>query len=293
MIKNTTDRSTNQFTEKYIAFIDVLGFKSLVAQAEQGGKISLPYLLDLLKCLGTGAERAKFDRYGATCCPDALCIEKNLDFCVTQISDCVVVSAEVSPAGLINLISHCSGAVINLLENGIMCRGYINRGLIYHTESQIIGSGYQDAYAAESKVSAFKREATERGTPFVEIDPNVVSDVEGMSDTCVKEIFARHVKHTGNTLVLFPFHYLAYSAMGPLDPEKETQMNQNVRILINMIKDRVESFVDPSIPSAVSKSEHYIMALNKQLDICDRSDELIKGQQCMVLTQTIDSYLPI
>ena len=119
------------FKEKIIAFVDVLGFKKLVIDAEQGVGQPLPDILSFLKLLGTGAERARFDNYGPTCCPCAPFLEKNLDFRVTQISDCVVVSAEVSPAGVINVVSHCWGAVIELLNRGIMCRGYIKRGSLY------------------------------------------------------------------------------------------------------------------------------------------------------------------
>src|SRR3712207_5351127 len=97
----------NTFADKFVAFVDVLGFKNLVAESERGTGMPLPELLELLRKLGTGNERVHFDQYGPTCCPMAPRIEKNLDFRVTQISDCVIVSAEVSPAGVINLISHC------------------------------------------------------------------------------------------------------------------------------------------------------------------------------------------
>jgi len=119
------------FADKFIAFVDVLGFEELEKNAENGVGMPLPDLLKLLECLGTGRERERFERHGPSVCPCAPYIHRNLDFQVTQISDCVVVSAEVSPAGAINLLAHCWTAVMGLLQRGIMCRGYLKRGRIY------------------------------------------------------------------------------------------------------------------------------------------------------------------
>lgn len=268
------------FSEKFVAFVDVLGFKNLVADSERGTGIPLPVLLELLKKLGSGKERAHFDKYGPTCCPMAPRIEKNLDFRVTQISDCLIASSEISPAGAINLISHCWGAVISLMAHGIMCRGYIKRGSVYHTDTQVIGSGYQDAYLAESKVSAFQREADERGTPYVEVDTAVANYIARQSDDCVKQMFNRMIKKDGDTVVLFPFQRLQHSFIvagfgQKFDSEKELKSNQNLRNIIGNYKDKVMSFVDPSNARAVTKATHYIDALDAQLSTCDETDRMI------------------
>ena len=268
------------FTEKFVAFVDVLGFKNLVTESECGMGIPLAELLELLQKLGDGKERARFEEHGGGWCPMAPRIEKDLDFRVTQISDCVIVSSEVSPAGVINLVSHCWGAVIELLARGIMCRGYIKRGHVFHTDTQIIGSGYQEAYLAESKVSAFKRQADERGTPYVEVDIEVAAYVQSQPDPCVKEMFERMVKRDGSTVVLFPFQRLHHSFIiagsgHKFDPEKELKSNDNLRKILRRYKDKVMSFADPGNESAVAKSNHYIGALDAQLRACDETDRVI------------------
>src|SRR5437763_11125781 len=83
------------------------------------------------------------------CCPEARYQERNLDFRLIQVSDCAIISAEVSPAGVINLLWHSWRAVFQLMEHGIMTRGYVKVGLIYHTDKHVIGSGYHEALAAE------------------------------------------------------------------------------------------------------------------------------------------------
>lgn len=268
------------FEDKFIAFIDVLGFKGMVASSEAGTGMELPELLELLKKLGDGSERVQLDNYGPTCCPMAPRVDKNMNFRVTQISDCAIVSSEVSPAGVINLISHCWGAVIELMARGIMCRGYIKRGRIYHTESQVIGTGYQEAYAAESRVSAFKQEADERGTPYVEVDGEVAKYIETQSDACVKEMFNRMVKRDGETVVLFPFQRLQHSfivaGLGrTFDPARELQSNDNLRNNIKRYKEKIESLVNPENTSAQAKARHYLNALDEQLIACDKTDEAI------------------
>jgi hypothetical protein len=117
-----------EFKDKVIAFIDILGWSRLVENAETGRGLSLADLLKLLECLGTGNERAAFERTGPKWCPWARHQERNLDFQVSQVSDCAIVSAEISPAGVINLLAHCWSAVLQLLEHGIMCRGYVKIG---------------------------------------------------------------------------------------------------------------------------------------------------------------------
>lgn len=268
------------FEEKFIAFIDILGFKGLVASSEAGTGMPLPELLELLKKLGDGSERARFATYGPTCCPMAPLGDQNMNFRVTQVSDCVIVSSEISPAGAINLISHCWGSVIELMTRGIMCRGYIKRGRVYHTESQVIGTGYQEAYAAESKVSAFKHEADERGTPYVEVDSDVTAYIDSQTDACVKEVFKRMVKRDGETVVLFPFQRLHHSFIvagfgRTFEPERELKSNDNLRNNIKLYKAKIEAFIDPSNAAAQAKAIHYLRALDEQLLACDKTDEAI------------------
>jgi hypothetical protein len=272
--------SAAEFTGKFIGYVDVLGFTKLVRSAEAGDGMKLPALLDLLKHLGTAESRNHYVKHGPHICPQAAFIQRDLDFRITQLSDCVVVSAEISPAGVVNLVGHCWAAVLELLLSGIMCRGYISKGSIYHTGDQVIGSGYNRAFAMEKHgISAFRREADERGTPFVEIDQAVCDYVNECGDGCVREMFSRQVESDGSVTALFPFKNLSHKFMiSPrlaFDPVKEKRSVQNVRTMLGEVKAKVGTFVDPSDSSAVSKSAHYIAALDRQLEVCDRTDEII------------------
>lgn len=245
-----------KFEEKFIAFVDILGWKDLVKASESGNGFSLAELKELTAILGSSNDVERFNRYGPRICPVSKYQQRNLSFELTQVSDCVIVSSEISPSGVINLISHCWGAVLGLMIKGIMCRGYITKGSIHHNRNEFIGSGYQNAYNREGGVTAFKLEADERGTPFVEIDPVVCSYVKDINDSCVKEMFSRLVKSDSKITALFPFQRLSHQFIiggfgQTIDPQKEKISNQNMRKLLANTKTRVMSFVDQSNPKAV------------------------------------------
>jgi len=267
-----------EFKEKFIAFLDILGWKALIAKAEAG--VNGPDPLKLLDCFGTGQERARFEQHGPTCCPLAHSVSRNLDFRLTRASDSAVVSAEISPAGVINLLWHCWGSVMRLLEHGVLCRGYVTRGRIHHTEEHFAGSGYQRAYEAEREVDVFRREADERGTPFVELDESVTRFVEDCSDLCVKELFSRMTRREGADVALFPFkrleqHFLVAAPGYTFNAARQRLSNQNLRARIQRYKETVQSQVDPSNPNAVRKVAHYLAALDHQLTVCDDTDRTI------------------
>ena len=48
-----------------------------------------------------------------------------------------------------------------------------------------------------------------------------------------------------------------------------------MRLMIENLKERIMALVDQSKPDAVSKAEHYIAALDAQLEVCKKTDEMI------------------
>lgn len=263
-----------EFSDKFVAFVDILGFKNLVDRVVSKDGVSLDKLLCLTRKLGPTETRNIFCDYGPTCCPEAPRIRKDLDFQVIQISDCVIVSSEVSPAGLINLIHYCWGSVLKLLTEGVLCRGYITRGPIYHTDKQVIGPAYQEACRKEGNVSVFRGESDEKGTtPFVEIASGVLDYVDSQSDRCVSEIFDRMVRRIPDGAALFPFTRLAANgAIGGPHTSGLLEANTTIRENIWRYRDLITSFGKPRDEGALSKVRYYEMALDEQLRQCDELD---------------------
>jgi hypothetical protein len=279
MAKETAMEAT--FDDKFVAFIDILGFKNLVAAAEAGNGIQLADLLDLTAKLSASSEQAELKAYGPTVCPQSSYVRSDLSFRSTQISDSVIVSAEVSPAGAANFIGRCWGITVRLLNSGVLCRGYITRGSIFHTDTQVIGTAYQRAYQRESAVTAFHRDPAEQGTPFVEIDPAVTAYVKTCGDSCVEKIYARCTENDGELDALFPFRSLEQSFVigGPyakfVDYQRIRQGNIGLRSDIETLKTQMKNAVDPKTARAVQKVEHYIRALDRQLRGCDHVDQIL------------------
>jgi hypothetical protein len=268
-----------QYREKFIAFVDIMGFEALV-RASESNRLAAAQIVKLQHALHSKDFAADISVHGPMICPCAPRLEKSLDFQVSQVSDSLLVSAEVSPAGLINLLQQCSIAVFRLLKMGHMCRGYLKKGIIHHDGDRFFGSGYMDASGKERLVSIFKRDDDDVGTPFVEIDPEVVAYVQGCGDDCVSKCFDRLTKSDGELTALFPFKRLGHSFMiaAPgvwFDPEKVRKSVNVIRGWIRDFKRDVAKHIDPSNKRAVRKSEHYLNALDDQLSRCEVTEKMI------------------
>jgi hypothetical protein len=205
-----------QTKNKIIAFVDILGFSALVKSEEQGGRdLSRP--LELVRLLGS----SKKD-YQPNICPHSRRLSADIDFKLTQISDCVVISVEVSPAGVVNLANHCFGIAISLLAKGALCRGYITCGNIFHDDHQFIGTGYVHAVENEKSVAFMRADAEEEGTPFIQVDETVTDYVQKEGDDCVRKMFARMVRSDEAYTAIYPFTAMSKvpsSIIGPdFDP---------------------------------------------------------------------------
>ncbi len=162
-----------------------------------------------------------------------------------------------------------------------MCRGYIKRGLIYHTEKVVFGPGQVDVVEREKQVSFFKGDNDKSGTPFIEVDKNVVDYIATQPDACVKKMVGRMVRTERDLTAIYPFKRLNHSftiggfGMPKFDPEKERQSLNNVRGWIRSMKHDVESYIDPGNTAAIVKGNHYLKILDQQLGGCDETEKAI------------------
>ena len=152
----------NAFKDKLIAFIDILGFKSKVEAAESGSETDLAGLLEQCSKLSQASHAKAIWQHGPMICPGSRHVRRTLDYAVTQMSDSALISVEVSPAGVVNLLHHVWAAVWDLMTDGSMVRGYVCRGSIHHAGDQFVGTGYQSAVEREKLVHAFRGPPTGR-----------------------------------------------------------------------------------------------------------------------------------
>lgn len=264
----TTERA---FKEKLIAFIDILGFKSKVEAAERGSETDLGRLIEQCSKLGQASLEETVSRHGPSICPNSRHVDRDLDYAVTQMTDSALISVEVSPAGVANLLHHVWEAVWDLLTEGSMVRGYVCRGSIYHHGVQFLGTGYQKAVEQEKQVRAFRMAADRSGTPFVEVDPAVVEYVRNETDRCVREMFDRMTtSDAGGITVVYPVKRLSAVAGSGGDPE---QCGRSLRVVVGWIESylsKLESQSPERDPKANAKAKYYRRFLNEELVKCER-----------------------
>ena len=269
------------FDDKFVAFIDILGFKNRVAAAELG-RPQLSDLLGLLEKFQASSDQEQIAANGPIACPQSPCLSRDLGFRATQVSDSLIVSAEVSPAGLANLLGKCWGVTVRFLHEAVLCRGYITRGPLFHEGANFIGSGYQRAYEQEPKVAVFGRALHDGGTPFVEIDPVVTEYVAVSGDSCLQKIYDKCILSDGEYAALFPFSALPQSFMiggigaGLVDYTAIREGNVGLRNDIEILKRQLWTDVDKTNARIVAKIEHYVRALDSQLDACNEVDRVLE-----------------
>ncbi|MCC8937426.1 hypothetical protein H8A99_13320 [Bradyrhizobium sp. Arg68] len=268
------DPTGTVFKDKFIAFVDILGFKNMVTEAEAGRGMPLQAIIAATKDLGSRADREDMKKHGPRLCPGSTRLAPDIDFQITQISDCVVVSTETSPAGALGVVSHCWQACLALLSKGLMCRGFITRGRIFHTEDQFIGSGYHAALDGEKAVSIFRLQPDESRTPFIEVDPAVALYVKEHGDQCVRKMFDRFTESSGGLTAVFPFKRLNQSFMinDNFNADRELESLNNIRDWIREMKDKIAAGTTYADPSAVSKAAQYNRMLDAQLVACDKTE---------------------
>lgn len=137
-----------EFEQRAVAFIDVLGFKSVVNNAAQGST-KLEELKKLIDLLSTAVP--SLDGTVDPSVPREL-IPKHI-----YISDSIILSAPLTSEemknyrGLSILVMRVIQLTHILLCKGYLIRGGISVGDVWHTESNIVGAAYQEAYQIETQ----------------------------------------------------------------------------------------------------------------------------------------------
>ena len=255
-----------KYQRRIIAFLDILGFKNLVNNKE------LDEILDILKDFSLA------EQYPHSFHPLCPCSEREKDDCdfkITQISDSLIISAELTNFGMINLIYFCHRSLYKLLSRGLLCRGYITVGNIYHETNQIIGEGYIRAYEydAEKKTtfSVLENVEIEKGTPFVEIDNDVIDKLYSSNDPCIIEMSKRITKTVENTTALYPLNILSQGS-------EIENFNGDIATL-NKFKILIEKHTNNENEKVLQKSKQHLKIIE---GLIQENTQAIKNQELLL-----------
>ncbi|WP_305909042.1 hypothetical protein Q9L42_007615 [Methylomarinum sp. Ch1-1] len=134
------------FEDRAVAFIDVLGFKALVAGATQSND-QLKQLSELVDLLSSAVPTLDSDAHSSVA---AHLIPRHI-----YISDCIILSAPLTDSdrqnydGLSIVVMRAIQLAHHFLNAGYLIRGGISVGKVWHTDSNIVGPAYQEAYMLE------------------------------------------------------------------------------------------------------------------------------------------------
>jgi hypothetical protein len=139
------------YSERYVAFVDILGFSDIVRQS-----VTYPWqseqLVGILERISGRTTQLESDKMFGD------------DFRAQSFSDCIVLSEQATSAGLDHLLFAVSQLALDLLANGILTRGAIAKGKLHHADKIVFGPALVEAYRIESTIAVFPRILIERET---------------------------------------------------------------------------------------------------------------------------------
>ncbi|MEY8881771.1 hypothetical protein [Donghicola sp. XS_ASV15] len=272
-----------QFEDRFVAFVDILGFSEKVEEREKrvGGLSQIENMVSAL----WSDERNNFP---FTLCPQSDRVSEDLSFVATQISDCAVLSAEATPLGLLRLVDECGRSISNLLEIGLMARGYISKGLVYHKAGQFFGSAYQEAVKNEAKVRFSFHSSEVSKTPFVELSEAVTEFYRENTDQCVKRFLGESLIESGGLVAVDPFsrqkrlismHASNLSSGDAAIKLKTVKHLSELRVCLEALRTQVDREAGTSERVQVKLSEYHtgLSRLLEQIETVFEMDELLSS----------------
>lgn len=140
------------YEERYVVFLDILGFKELVSKSEANPEI-LHKLTTALNAMNIFREmdellhKLKQSKENSS---------ENLVE-ISTFSDSVIISTRADTIGLLLVTSIAQIISCNLFYLGIFSRGAISKGLLIHTDNMVLGSALIKAYELENKAAIYPR----------------------------------------------------------------------------------------------------------------------------------------
>ena len=160
----------NIMENRFVAFLDILGFTEIIKSIELDNNKNNPDLKRIKSILNFMDEETSDPNYCADLpiyiqTDDGL-VERELGVPrLTYVSDCIIISAEATLDGFKGLSRKIHKITADLAYDGIFCRGAITKGKLFHHDKVIFGSSYIRAYKLEEEKAKY---------PRVIIDPDIV-----------------------------------------------------------------------------------------------------------------------
>lgn len=142
-----------KYQDRIVAFIDIMGFKEIVENTVNDNA----YFNGIIAAIGEIRSEfmqhpiSEIQKLGRDFLYDPVELP-DYQTMVHQVSDCMVISKLASVHGALeDIVMDIAFAIHILIKQGLLCRGCIEYGKVYHNQEYIIGPGYTAAYLGEGK----------------------------------------------------------------------------------------------------------------------------------------------
>jgi|TARA_R110001592_G_scaffold97519_1_gene279375 hypothetical protein len=152
-----------KYEERVVAFIDVLGFKSLLGETvNSDGKDNEEAIDRIISAYNFIREIWDLDK------PNNSSERKTSESKQVSIfSDCIVISFKAhDPSEVFWTLLEIKSLIMRLLWGGMLCRGAVSLGKFIHTPQYLFGPALVEAYLLESKAALYPRVILDR--PIIE-----------------------------------------------------------------------------------------------------------------------------
>ena len=133
-----------KYEQRVVAFIDILGFSSLVRDADKNPSLieKIYFALELGKDPSRGLPTET---------------KGKIDYKQHAFSDSIVISSKPSEEGFWHMLGSAAALSLSLSMEGIYTRGGIRIGNLFHSQDMVFGPALVDAYNLETSVADVPR----------------------------------------------------------------------------------------------------------------------------------------
>lgn len=129
-----------EYEERVTGFVDILGFADMVHRADKDIQARTK-IIDALSQVNSVEPPLRSDT----------------DLRVQNFSDSLILSAADTPDGFWHLLLSLDALTWNLLQVGVLTRGGVTIGGMYHQPEMVFGVAVNEAYRLESTIARFPR----------------------------------------------------------------------------------------------------------------------------------------
>ena len=201
-------KNTNQYEDRYCLFLDILGFQSHIIETAANkesskSQMTFPQLKSALEQISKGVHyREKIEVSGRW---------KPSSRQVTQFSDSVIISYlknEANGNGVSSILMDVHNLQLKLVTKGILLRGAVTSGLLYHDEDFVFGPALNDAVELERLANY----------------PRVILDGEILDEAGLRSSQSPHISRTISSMAKEDFdglYYVDYFDVHPDDFDED------------------------------------------------------------------------